>query len=146
MHSARLRVHQTHAREYPVQTTYRLLDVAPSGHYKWLHKPVSDRALENTRLLRPIRSSYKASRGIYGAPRICLDLRDAGETCGKHRVERIMRSNKITTMRGYRTRHYSVGKPSVVISKLVKRKFDVPGPNMIWGTDIIYIRTWDGWL
>jgi putative transposase len=36
-----------------------------------------------------------ASGGVYGSPRVFADLREAGETCGKHRVERIMRNNKI---------------------------------------------------
>lgn len=41
---------EAHAREYPVQTMCRILDVAPNGYYEWLHKPVSDRALEDARL------------------------------------------------------------------------------------------------
>lgn len=122
---------KAHAREYPIQTMCRVLDVAPSGYYEWLHKPVSDRALEDARLLRLIRASYKASHGIYGAPRILLDLREAGETCSKHRVERIMRANKIVALHGCRKRHYSVGKPSVLIPNLVKRNFHVARPNMI---------------
>ena len=46
--------------------------MAPSGYYEWLQKPISDRALEDARLLTLIRASYKASHGIYGAPRIFL--------------------------------------------------------------------------
>jgi hypothetical protein len=34
------------------------------------------------------RASFVASQGIYGAPRVFLDLREAGETCSKHRVAR----------------------------------------------------------
>jgi putative transposase len=77
--------------EYSVQTMCRLLEVTRSGYYAWLKEPVSDRARENARLLRLIRASYVASHGIYGAPRIFLDLREAGETCSKHRVARLMR-------------------------------------------------------
>lgn len=137
---------KAHRREYPIETMCRILDVAPSGYYEWLHKPISDRALEDARLLTLIRTSYKASHGIYGAPRIFLDLREAGETCSKHRVERIMRINKIVALHGYRTRHYSIGKPSVLIPNLVKRQFNVERPNRVWATDITYIRTWEGWL
>ena len=137
---------EAHRREYPVETMCRVLDVAPSGYYEWLQKPISDRAVEDARLLTLIRASYKASHGIYGAPRIFLDLREAGETCSKHRVERIMRVNKIMALHGYRTRHYSVGKPSVLIPNLVKRQFNVEKPNSVWVTDITYIRTWEGWL
>ena len=137
---------KAHRRQYPIEVMCRTLDVAPSGYYEWLQKPISDRALEDARLLTLIRASYKASHGIYGAPRIFLDLREAGETCSKHRVERIMRVNKIVALHGYRVRHYTVGKPSVLIPNLVKRQFNVEKPNRVWATDITYIRTWEGWL
>jgi len=55
----------------------RVLEVAPSGYYAWLEEPVCQRALEDVRLLRLIRASFAASHGIYGAPRVFLDLREA---------------------------------------------------------------------
>lgn len=73
----------------------KVLRIARAGFYQWLHKPVSDRDQDNHRLLQLIRSSYAASRGVYGARRVFGDLREAGETCGKHRVARLMRANKI---------------------------------------------------
>ena len=72
----------------------RVLEVAPSGYYDWLQQPISNRAQEDARLLRLIRASFVASHGIYGAPRVFLDLREAGETCSKHRVARLMRENQ----------------------------------------------------
>ncbi len=137
---------KAHSKQFTVQAMCSELGVAPSGYYAWLQKPISDRAQEDARLLRLIRASFKASHGIYGAPRIFLDLREAGETCSKHRVERLMRENKIMALHGYRTRHYSVGKPSVLVPNLVERNFDVAQPNKVWVTDITYIRTWEGWL
>lgn len=124
----------------------RLLGVAPSGYYAWLKQPVSDRAKEDARLLRLIRASFKASQGVYGAPRVFLDLREAGETCSKHRVARLMRENGMRAQAGYRTRRYVAGKPAELIPNLVKRKFDVSKPNRVWVTDITYVRTWEGWL
>jgi len=124
----------------------RLLDVAPSGYYEWLHHPVSDHAKEDARLLRLIRASFVASHGVYGAPRVFLDLREAGETCSKHRVERLMRVNGLRALHGYRTRRWSVGKPAVLIPNLLQRQFTVTRPNTVWATDITYIRTWQGWL
>ena len=97
-------------------------------------------------MLRLIRASFIASHGIYGAPRVFLDLREAGETCSKHRVERLMRQNGLRALHGYRTRRVSVGKPSVLIANLLKRQFTVTQPNRVWVTDITYIRTWQGWL
>ncbi|HRX83045.1 MAG TPA: IS3 family transposase [Pirellulaceae bacterium] len=132
--------------KHNVQSMCRLLGVARSGYYAWLNNPKSNRAREDERLLKLIRASFKASQGIYGAPRVFLDLREAGETCSKHRVARIMRDNGIRALPGYRTRRYTAGKPAELIPDLVKRKFDVSKPNRVWVTDITYVRTWEGWL
>jgi putative transposase len=79
---------ELHKRECSIQAMCRVLGVGPSGYYEWLQKPISDHAVEDARLLRLIRKSFLASHGIYGAPRVFLDLREAGETCSKHRVAR----------------------------------------------------------
>ena len=86
---------KAHRHKHSVQTMCRLLRVAPSGYYAWLAQPVSDRAREDTRLLRLIRASLTASQGIYGPPRVFLDLREAGEGCSKHRVARLMREHQL---------------------------------------------------
>jgi putative transposase len=131
---------------FDVHMMCRLLGVARSGYYAWLKQPLSNRAQEDARLLRLIRASFTASQGVYGAPRIFLDLREAGETCSKHRVARLMRVNRLRALHGYRTRRWSVGKPSVVIPNLLQRQFTVTRRNKAWVTDITYIRTWQGWL
>ncbi len=133
-------------KSYDVRTMCNVLGVTRSGYYAWLQNPTSRRAQEDARLLRLIRASVKASHGVYGSPRVFLDLREAGETCSKHRVARLMRVNKIRALHGYRTRHYSAGKPAAIAPDLVKRNFDVIRPNKVWVTDITYIRTWEGWL
>lgn len=86
---------KAHRQQYSIQAMCRILEVAPSGYYEWLHQPISNRAQEDARLLRLIRASFTASQGVYGAPRVFLDLREAGETCCKHRVARLMRENKL---------------------------------------------------
>src|SRR6185503_3130037 len=137
---------KAHRTQYSVQAMCRILAVAPSGYSEWLQQPISNRAQEDARLLRLIRASFIASHGIYGAPRVFLDLREAGETCSKHRVERLMRQNGLRALHGYRTRRVSVTKPSVLIPNVLKRQFTVTKPNRAWVTDITYIRTWQGWL
>jgi len=103
--------------------------------------------VEDQRLLGLIRGAYTASHGVYGAPRIFLDLREAGETCSKHRVARIMRANNIRALRGYRTPRYVSGHTtSRLTPNTLQRGFTVPRPNTVWVTDITYVRTWEGWL
>ena len=94
----------------------------------------------------PITAPRSRHHGIYGAPRVFLDLREAGETCSKHRVARLMREHQLRALHGYRTRRMAVGKPSVLIPNLLKRQFTVTQRNKAWVTDITYIRTWQGWL
>src|SRR5712671_1968928 len=137
---------KTHRNQYSVQAMCRILGVAPSGYYEWITQPISNRAKEDARLFRLIRASFTASQGIYGAPRVFLDLREAGETCSKHRVARLMRVNRLRALHGYRTRRCSIGKPAVLIPNLLQRQFTVTRRNKAWVTDITYIRTWQGWL
>ncbi len=137
---------RAHRHEFSVKMMCRVLDVAPSGYYDWLKQPVSHRAKEDARLLSLIRASFVASHGIYGAPRVFLDLREAGETCSKHRVVRLMRENGLHALYGYRVRRWSVGKPSVSFPNILQREFTVTLPDRAWVTDITYIRTWQGWL
>ena len=124
----------------------RVLQVARSGFYQWLHKPLSDRALDDLRLLTLIRASYAASSGVYGAPRVFLDLREVGESCGKHRVARIMRINGIKALRGYKAPRVIHGRPSIIAPNRLQRAFTVERPDYAWVTDITYVRTWQGWL
>ena len=124
----------------------RVLGIARAGFYQWLHKPLSNRAIEDQRLLTLIRDSYTASGCVYGAPRVFGDLREAGETCGKHRVARIMHRQKIRAIRGYKAPRHMAGRPSILNPNRLNREFTVDAPDRAWVTDITYIRTWQGWL
>ena len=135
-----------HRHMYRVATMCRVLRASRAGFYAWLHKPLSERAIEDQRLLALIREFYAASSGVYGYLRVFADLREAGETCGKHRVARIMRENKIKALRGYKAPRRIVGRPSILAPNRLNREFTVDSPDLAWVTDITYIRTWQGWL
>jgi putative transposase len=137
---------KTHRQEFDTAAMCRLLDVSRSGFYDWLRNPLSARALEDQRLLGLIVKAYTASHGVYGAPRIFLDLREAGETCSKHRVARIMRVHHIRALHGYRAPRYAKGATALLIPNTLQRGFTVQRPNQAWVTDITYVRTWEGWL
>jgi putative transposase len=42
---------KAHRKQYSVQAMCRILGVAQSGYYDWLKQPLSNRALEDARLL-----------------------------------------------------------------------------------------------
>jgi putative transposase len=124
----------------------RVLRVHRSGFYAWLKKPLSNRAVEDGRLLVKIKKFHQESGAAYGSPRIFKDLRDDGETCGRHRVARIMKEAKVKAIRNYKKPRYVNGKPSLLAPNVLEREFDVAQPNEVWVTDITYIRTWNGFL
>ena len=136
---------KAHRSEFDTAVRCRRLDVSRSGFYEWLHHPLSDRALDDQRVLGLIRTSYTASHGVYGTPRIFLDLREAGETCSKHRVARIMRANNIKALHGYRAPRYARSPTSLLTPNTLQRRFTGQRPNTAWVTDITYVRTWEGW-
>jgi len=143
---AKYRFIQAHRGEFDTAVMCRALDVSRSGFYQWLRCPLSDRAVEDQRLLGLIRTAYTTSHGIYGARRIFLDLREAGETCSKHRVARIMQTNHLRARYGYRAPRYATGSTSPLTPNTLQRGFTVSRPNRAWVTDITYVRTWEGWL
>ncbi|VVD73715.1 IS3 family transposase [Pandoraea morbifera] len=123
-----------------------VLEVTRGGFYQWLNKTMSDRAIEDQCLLGLIHDSYVASGGIYGARRVFGDLREAGETCGQHRVERIMQANRIQAIRGYEAPRRIAGRPSIIAPNRLNRQFTVDCPDRARVTDITDLRTWQGWL
>ncbi len=124
----------------------RVLRVARSGFYAWNRNPLSDRAIEDERLLTLIREAHVASGQIYGSPRVFLDLREAGEDVGRKRVERLMRNHRLRAVRGYKKPRHVAGGVSMIAPNLLQRQFTVEQPDTAWVTDITYIRTWEGWL
>ena len=135
------------AGDYSIRRLCLTLKVHPSGYYAWLSEPKSARAKDDQRLLGLIKHSWLESGGVYGYRKIHDDLREVGESCGRHRVARLMRLEGLRSQTGYRRRPgKSGGKPAVASPNLLKRQFDVREPNKVWVTDITYIRTYEGWL
>src|SRR5690606_39962771 len=105
------------------------------------------RALEDRRQVGLIRQSWQDSCHVYGYRNVTHDLRDLGEHCGRHRVARLMRENRLRSQSGYQRRPGNRGgRPSLVVENLLQQQFNVAAPDRAWVTDITYIRTQEGWL
>jgi len=124
-----------------------MMAVHPSGYYSWKRSPGSARTREDQRMLGLIRHSWLESGVIYGYRKVHADLRELGESCGKHRVARLMRREILCSQTGYHRRpNHHGGRPAVVAPNHLDRQFIVAEPNKVWVTDITYIRTHEGWL
>ena len=144
MRYAIIRAHEEH---HSVRRMCRMMTVHPSGYYAWRAEPMSARQKEDQRLCGLIKQFWLESGGVYGYRKITDDLHEVGESCGKHRVYRLMKREQLRSQTGYRRRPgQRYGRPSIVAPNHVQQQFDVPVPNQVWVTDITYIRTREGWL
>ncbi len=133
--------------DYPVRLMCRCLRVSPSGYYECRGRRPGIRSQENERLSERIQALHGQSDGVMGSPRIWKDLRYEGETCGRHRVARLMR---LLNLRGIpqkrRIRRALPGQRPQGIQNHLDRDFTAAAPNTKWATDITYVRTQEGWL
>ena len=136
-----------HAGDYPVKLLCQTLQVTRSGYYVWRECPESRRVQQDRRLFEQIKTIHAASRQTYGSPRIHAALRQQGETCGKHRVARVMRQQGLAAKhrRKFRATTNSAHDLPVAVNVL-NRQFTPAAPNQAWVSDLTYVPTGEGWL
>ena len=137
---------RVHVREFRLCAMCRVLGVHRSGYHAWLCTPTSRRAREDQRLLGLAKHHWLASGGVYGYRKVTLDLREAGETCSRHRVHRLMKIEGLRAQVGYGSKPRYRGGPVGAVGNVLNRAFAPQAPNAVWATDITYIRTYEGWL
>jgi putative transposase len=131
---------------FPVAFMCRHLDLSTSGYYAWEKRPVSKRKRENAVLVEKIRDSHRGGRGEYGSPRIYDDLKEQGESVGRHRIARLMRENGITARPLKRFRKTTDSNHDLPVApNLLERNFQTDKPDTVWVGDITYIWTARGW-
>jgi len=138
----RFRFVEREKARFPVRILCRVLGVSPSGYYAWRGRPPSVRSLADQALTTRIRHAHARSRGTYGAPRVHVELREAGVRVGRKRVARLMRRDGLTGV--HRRRFVRTTLPdrlAVPAPDLVERTFQAPGPDRLWVADITYLPT-----
>jgi len=132
---------------FPITMMCRLLKVSSSGYYGWRARHPSNRAQDNSRLLRRIHALHAESDGVFGSPRMCDELHYEGETCSLNRVARLMKSASLVGIPARtKWRKKPSGKRPDHVSNHLQRDFTAQQANTKWVTDITYIRTAEGWL
>ena len=132
---------------WPVTRMCKALEVSKSGYYAWRSRPESSRAREDTRLGVLVEESHRASRTIYGSPRVHRDLLKRGERVSRKRVMRLMRERGLegkVRRRWVTTTDGDHGHR--VAPNLLGQNFEASGPNERWAGDVTYLRVPDGWL
>jgi putative transposase len=144
-----------HRDSFPVAMMCQLLGVSRSGFYeaeRRQREPLGERAQANLRLALEIRAAHLASDERYGARKIHDELVEHGVRCGRHRVARLMRGHgwrgrspqprlQVTTTQADPTHPVA---PNVVGRTFAPAA--IGGRDQVWGADITYLWTAEGWL
>ena len=138
-------IHRERQR-YPVRLLCAVLQVSPSGYYRFVQRG-GGRAQPDPALILQVQRLHRASRGTYGSRRMCQALQQAGYSMGRSRTRTLMRQANLKPRRAWRcpqttdSRHASPIAPNVL-----NRQFTVAAPNRVWGSDITALWTLEGWL
>jgi putative transposase len=69
---------------FAITTMARVLSVSTAGYYAWRSRLPSPRAIADDALLRRVHTIHAVSCGIYGAPRVHVELRAEGRAVAKN--------------------------------------------------------------
>ena len=138
---------ERHQQAHSVELMARLLGVSRSGYYAWNCRLECEHSVMDGRLEEQIRVIQKECDHRYGSPRVTEELRRRGYRVGENRVARLMREHRLGRRAKKRYRSTTDSHHShEVAENLLRREFRVPGPNMVWASDMSYVATSQGWL
>lgn len=133
-----------HRTQHSTRVLCKMLNVHPSGFYRWVKSPLSTRVVQDARQTVLIKDAWKESGKIYGYRKLHDDLIEMGEQVSANRVARLARLAGIQAQIGYKKPGKHGGKPSVIVDNTLDRQFTVGASDRAWVTDITYIRTCEG--
>ena len=124
-----------------------VLEVSENGYYNWIKRGKSQRKRDDEQLASRIEDAYHENRGVYGIPRIHVELKEQGIHCGRKRIARLMRERNLSARRKRRKAQKTDSNHSSPIApNLLERDFTADAPNKKWMTDMTFIATSEGWL
>jgi putative transposase len=125
----------------------RVLGVSVSGYYDWQERGPSHHEREDGEIAKEIHHIFHAHRGVYGSPRVQVELRARGIRCSRERTARLMREMDLAAKR---RRNKPIGtkrrKGAPVAPNLLNREFSATAPTTKWVSDTTFVWTGEGWL
>jgi putative transposase len=116
-----------------------LLSLSRSSFY---YQPVQESEF-NLKLMRKIDEIYLKAP-FYGSRSIVMELKKQGEIVNRKKVQRLMRQMGLEAM--YPKPKTSLANKEAYKYPYLLRNLEINKPNQVWGTDITYVPTENGYL
>ena len=122
--------------------------VTAAGYYAWLDRPESPRAKRARELTAKIVTVHHETRGVYGSIKVTKELRIRGHKVNRKTVARLMSQAGIAskTHKKFRVQTTDSNHANPIAPNTLNREFAVEKPDHVWGADITYIHTDEGFL
>lgn len=136
-----------HNSEFSIGEMSKVLEVSRSGYYDSISRTVSNNAAGNMVLLKNMEKIFNGSRQTYGYRRVWSALIDHGFHIGKNRVARIMAKNGIRACKpaAFIPQTTQSDHEYPVAENLLNQDFDVENLNVVWTSDITYVKVGNTW-
>ncbi len=134
-----------------VSLSCKIMGISRSGYYDWINRPISKAAQANEQLLVEVKRIHTESRGTYGLPRIQAKLKQLGTSCGKNRIQNLMKKGGICGLlrKLFKVKTTDSRHDLPIAPRLFKTEELNTHPtrvNQVWASDISYIPTEDGFV
>ena len=134
-----------HRDRFGVEPICRALQIAPSSSEAAKRRQPSARAISDAELAPKVLRAWKDNYQVYGARKLWKQLRREGETVGRDRVARLMRTLGIAGAVRGKTRRTTIADPAATRAPdLVQRRFVATRPNQLWVSDFTSVASWSG--
>lgn len=134
-------------RHYPVTLLCKVMEVSKSAYYDWRAAGAKVIDSHTWRLCQRMKALFTESRDSLGNRQMMKQLRKEGFEIGRYRVRSLMKKLKLVVkQKGQFVLTTDSNHQQPVAENLLNRQFNPEQPNQVWGTDITYIWTQQGWL
>lgn len=138
---------KNHAAIFPIEKMCNVLQVSPSGYYRWKNKIVPKRVQKMNLMKEKIKAIYFESKQRYGSPRMTVELNTLGFKISRFTVAKYM---KQLGLRSKLSKKFKITTDSkhnyLVVENILNRQFLASEPLKVWVSDITYINTKEGFL